>query len=182
MIFFFNIIVIILLINICSATNSGKTTLVTKLEQTFQSSAVINQDLFFRVMFIFTTNNNNNNNNNYYYYYLSSFFQPEDDPNHVWVDLIPTRKHQNWEHLDCINWDNMCDRIRQVLSQRTTVPEGKAKSFLFLDGHIILNYRLVSKIKNSKSDYNSQYSCFTTTINTVSKQIKQLGQFPIFVI
>ena len=181
MIFFFNIIVIILLINICSATNSGKTTLVTKLEQTFQSSAVINQDLFFRVMFIFTTNNNNNNNY-YYYYYLSSFFQPEDDPNHVWVDLIPTRKHQNWEHLDCINWDNMCDRIRQVLSQRTTVPEGKAKSFLFLDGHIILNYRLVSKIKNSKSDYNSQYSCFTTTINTVSKQIKQLGQFPIFVI
>lgn len=74
--------------------------------------------------------------------------QSEDDPNHVWVDLVPPRRHQNWERLECVNWDAMCERICQVLAQPVT--SGAKHGFLFLDGHIVLNYRPIAEICHEK--------------------------------
>ncbi|XP_075681391.1 nicotinamide riboside kinase 1-like [Dermatophagoides pteronyssinus] len=110
-----------LLIGISGCTNSGKTTLCKKLNQRYSSSssAIINQDTYFR---------------------------EEDDPNHVWISLDESRKHQNWELLECINWQNMCTAIYEIISKPAII----RPSLLLIDGHIIFNYLPLSNIFHRK--------------------------------
>lgn len=96
-------------IGITGITNSGKSTVAKRIAERVPAETV-NQDVYFRDL---------------------------DDPNHIWVDLEPTGRYQNWELLICIDWDKMCERVCEIISKRA--PTGRA--FLILDGHIILNYR-----------------------------------------
>lgn len=105
---------------ISGATNSGKTTIATKLKETLNNVIVINQDKYFR---------------------------SPDDPNHVWVDLVPNGRHQNWERLECIDWEQMCQHIEQILSKPN---DPKKIGILLLDGHLVLNYKPISNICKGK--------------------------------
>ncbi|KAI2808133.1 T-complex protein 1 subunit gamma [Blomia tropicalis] len=105
---------------ISGATNSGKTTIATKLKETLNNVIVINQDKYFR---------------------------SPDDPNHVWVDLVPNGRHQNWERLECIDWEQMCQHIEQILSKPN---DPKRIGILLLDGHLVLNYKPISNICKGK--------------------------------
>ncbi|XP_046913039.1 nicotinamide riboside kinase 1 isoform X2 [Dermatophagoides farinae] len=101
-------------------TNCGKTTLCEKLCNRYpSSSAIINQDTYFR---------------------------EEDDPNHVWVPLCESRKHQNWELLECINWNDMCMAIYDIISKPAIV----RPSLLLIDGHIIFNYQPLANVFDRK--------------------------------
>ncbi|KAH9416531.1 T-complex protein 1 subunit gamma [Dermatophagoides pteronyssinus] len=72
--------------------------------------------------------------------------EEEDDPNHVWISLDESRKHQNWELLECINWQNMCTAIYEIISKPAII----RPSLLLIDGHIIFNYLPLSNIFHRK--------------------------------
>jgi uridine kinase len=69
-----------LLILLGGATCGGKSTLADRLQQTWPQSKRLSQD---------------------------DFFRQELDDAHVWITLSDGRRHQDWEHLNCIDWDEM---------------------------------------------------------------------------
>lgn len=109
-----------IVVGMSGATNSGKSTVTSKLTKALTHCQSINQDAYFR--------------------------EPSDE-HHVWVDLTATRRHQNWERLESVNWDSMGERIGQIVSQPVT--SGR-RGFLILDGHIILNYKPIAHICQAK--------------------------------
>lgn len=128
-----------LTVNSNSMTNSGKTTLARRIKADFPSTVIINQDKHFRVikchrLLLLCPQ-----------YLTILFLQTEDDPNHIWVDLDETRRHQNWEALECIRWDEMCAEILQTVNQSNPNNAGECR-YLVIDGHIIYNYRPIYEV------------------------------------
>jgi nicotinamide/nicotinate riboside kinase len=88
-----------LLVLLGGATCGGKSTLANQLQQTWINCKRLSQD---------------------------DYFREEEDPEHVWVTLSDGRRHQNWEHLQSVDWSKMKQAVRQKIESFTQV-SGKAK-------------------------------------------------------
>ncbi|CAG2163715.1 unnamed protein product [Oppiella nova] len=100
-------------------TCGGKSTLADRLQQQFEHCVIISQDQFFRA---------------------------DDDPNHEWIDVSPTIRHQNWESMASMDWEAFARAIDVVLSKEP--PNHSA--LLIIEGHMIYNYKPICDLCDKK--------------------------------
>lgn len=91
-------------------TNGGKTTLSNRLAAVHPGSKVINQDIYFR--------------------------NPQ-DANHIWVELPQGGRHQNWEHLNSVDWDKLVAALENELA--TPPDRTSARPLILIEGHLVLS-------------------------------------------
>lgn len=59
--------------------------------------------------------------------------QDPKDPNHIWIDVQPGIRHQNWEAYEAIDWDKLIQRLLDELKK----PPPNENSFIIMEGHIL---------------------------------------------
>ncbi|CAG2117607.1 unnamed protein product, partial [Medioppia subpectinata] len=100
-------------------TCGGKTTLAERLKQHYEECVILSQDQFYRL---------------------------DDDPNHEWLDVSPTIRHQNWESMASMDWKLFNKAIDLVLTKEPP----KHSPILILEGHLILNNKQMSDLCDKK--------------------------------
>ncbi|RWS22411.1 nicotinamide riboside kinase 1-like protein [Leptotrombidium deliense] len=98
-----------MIVGVSGVTCGGKTSLCDKLKNLYEGSVIINQD---------------------------NFFREETDPSHIWLDVRPGVRHQNWEHLVSIDWKAFEAEINRTLNEWKEPENG----LLIIEGHIIFCY------------------------------------------